>query len=166
MKPHYSKQVWMDYARGQLMEEDRSGIEAHLYDCDACLQLYMECMSQEVELLSDENNLGQAAEEWTDQIMETILIQKKKSRIHPRHAKTPLYQRSWLQFTVAAAITLILMAAGLFQGVMSPSNKIQAEPRQAHESSYTDQLMDKTVMLLDTIQPKLGIKVKGGGKNE
>jgi hypothetical protein len=59
------------------------------------------------------------------------------------------------------------MAAGLFQGLMSSSNGIiQSESQMPHESSYTDQLMDKTVMMLDAIQPKFGIKVNGGGAHE
>jgi anti-sigma factor RsiW len=169
MKPHYSKQAWMDFAKGLLMEADRPGLEAHLYDCEACLQLYMACVPQEAELNPDESTLVQQDEEWIDQIMGMIQVQKSSMRLQsslPNAPGIPLYQRPWLHYSVAAAITIILMAAGLFQGLMSSTGKMQSESQPVQESSYTDQLMDKTVMMLDAIQPKFGIKVNGGGPHE
>jgi anti-sigma factor RsiW len=169
MKQHYSKQAWMDYVKGHLMEEDRPSFEAHLYNCEMCFQLYMACVSQEGELNPDESTIVQQEEEWIDQIMETIQVQKNTLLLQsslPNPPRIPLFQRSWLHYTVAAAITIILMAAGLFQGLMSSNKIIQSESQPAHESSYTDQLMDKTVMMLDAIQPIFGIKVKGGGVHE
>jgi anti-sigma factor RsiW len=161
---HYSEQEWMGYVRRKLSQEERQEYEHHLYTCDVCLELYMKCVTQanELESLTNVNEGAYLAEAWIEQVVAKIHLQKKASQAQPNPPKIALYRRPWFQYTVAAAITMILMTTGMLRGITADIGKAQADTHQSVETSYTDKLMDKTVAMLDAIQPKPIIKNKGG----
>jgi anti-sigma factor RsiW len=170
---HYSAEEWIAYFDRRLPTEDLQEYEAHLYGCDACLQLYMECVEKVVSIESYHGSEADTAidatkpsyleEAWIEQIMQQIDIQKKEFRIHLTPArKTALYQKPVFQYALAAAITIILMTTGIFQGITGRIEQSPPVTKQTLDASYTDQLMDKKVAMLDAIQLKAKLVEKGG----
>jgi anti-sigma factor RsiW len=171
---HYNVEEWFVYVKGHLSTDDQQMYEAHLYECETCLQLYMECVEKastlepelgsEADTATDATKPSYLEEAWIEQIIQRIDIQKKELRTHLNPArKTALYQKPVFQYALAAAITIILMTTGIFQGITGgiekqPSN----QTKQTMGTSYTDQLMDKTVAMLDAIQLKAKLIEKGG----
>jgi anti-sigma factor RsiW len=165
---HYSSEEWSAYVEGRLTAENQHEYEDHLYGCDACLQLYTDCTASlelgpaiVASIPSDPN------EAFIEQIM--VRIESEKQQLHkPINPlrKMALYQKPIFQYALAAAITIILMTTGIFQGITGGSEKQPLDTKQTLDASYTDQLMDKTVAILDAIQLKANLIEKGSMNHE
>ncbi|MEX2459707.1 MAG: hypothetical protein WD469_00165 [Paenibacillaceae bacterium] len=165
---HYSNVEWSAYVRGQLSAERQSEYEAHLYDCEACLQLYMDSVADlDVDPVTSESDPFYLEDVWIEQIMDQIESQKQLLQTQsspPR--KIALYRKPVLQYALAAAITILLMTTGIFHGITSDIDQPPPVTKQNLDASYTDQLMDKTVTMLDAIQQKAKLIEKGGMNHE
>jgi anti-sigma factor RsiW len=163
---HYNIEVWSAYVEGRLPAENQHEYEDHLYGCDACMQLYTECISS-LEIDSVASISSDTNEAFIEQIMVRIESEKKQLRklSTPFH-KPALYRKPVFQYALAAAITIILMTTGIFQGITSGIEQSPTTTTQTLDASYTDQLMDKTVAMLDAIQLKAKLIEKGGVNHE
>ncbi|MBP1992567.1 hypothetical protein [Paenibacillus eucommiae] len=85
------------------------------------------------------------------------IISGKKVRGKPSLFKRPLFQ-----YAVAAVITLVLMSAGVFQDLSTRMSEIETFSIQNRQESFSQKLMEKTVSVLDTVQPQ----PKGGKSHE
>jgi anti-sigma factor RsiW len=159
---HYTKEEWSAYVGGRLPTENKREYEDHLYGCDACMLLYTECISS-LELDSIESISSDLNEVFIEQIM--VRIESKKQQPHKLSTpfrKPALYRKPVFQYALAAAITIILMTTGIFHGITSGIEQSPPATKQTLDASYTDQLMDKTVAMLDAIQLKAKLIEKGG----
>lgn len=166
---HYTIAQWTEYIGGQLTEEAQNECETHLYGCDECLQVYMDCVAQlEPQPAEDllETEAGQPEDIWIEQIMVRIEKQKQPPLPFSPPRKAALYRKPVFQYALAAVITIILMATGILQGVTGGINQQQPTTKQTLDASYTDKLMDKTVAMLDNIQLKAKLIEKGGVNHE
>jgi hypothetical protein len=138
---------WPAYIWQQLKPNESHEYESHLYACDACLQVYMDTVDS-LPQLSKVNAIPAII----DHIMGEIqsVTEKKK--------QVPLIRRPLFQYGVAAAITLVLMSAGAFQGLSMQISHIESTTNKGEQESYSQKLMEKTVSMLDAIQtqPKGG----------
>ncbi|MDF2647904.1 MAG: hypothetical protein K0Q73_3709 [Paenibacillus sp.] len=146
---HYNERAWKQYVEERLSPDTLSGMELHLYQCDECLTMYMTCLEQ----------------------METVLpIMERDTQgyVDAIIARTTGTKRSWyhstmLHYGIAAAATLILVATGFFHGIsqeldsvgsFKPANSINTSSSLQIDKPISDQLLNKTLTWLDTLQNK------------
>lgn len=146
---HYNEQAWKQYVEELLSPDKISEMELHLYQCDECLTIYMTCLDQMETILP-------IMERDTQEYMDAII------------ARTTGTKRSWyhstmLHYGIAAAATLILVATGFFHGIsqelgaigtFKPINSLNTSSSLQTDKPISDQLLNKTLTWLDTLQTK------------
>lgn len=146
---HYNEQAWKQYVEERLSPDTLSEMELHLYQCDECLTMYMTCLEQMEAILP-------IIEKDTQGYVDAII------------ARTTGTKRSWyhstmLHYGIAAAATLILVATGFFHGIsqeldsvgtFKPTNSINTSSSLQTDKPISDQLLNKTLTWLDTLQNK------------
>lgn len=142
---HYDEQTWSLYINEQLLPNESSEMEHHLYRCDDCLTRYMSCMEQMTMTLP-------ALETDERTYVDTVLTRTLGS-------KRSWYHSTILHYGIAAAATLILVATGFFHGLsqeLGPQGALQPSPPSATkiDQPISDQLLNKTLTWLDTLQKK------------
>jgi len=175
---HYTLAQWELYSGGLLSNEERSAYETHLSTCDPCLELYMQSLERAADSYPALNNETALAEAVMERIHQTEPAVTSPPFIPSQSArpgkvrKTPAFTRHPLfHYTVAAAITVILMSSGAFQsltermghfGMIAEAGEQELNPDQDYEqsgwvngsSSISYKIMEKTIVMLDSIQPK------------
>lgn len=163
---HYSLEQWACYVREELSMEEQLEYEAHLSSCDQCLELYMQCL----ELARDSFPVLAAEKVMADAVMQSIVASTSISEVLDTRKPEPAIQRqkktapSFLRhpvfhYAVAAAVTFLLMGTGVFQSLAervgsAETNVVASPPVQEDRSSVSQIIMEKTIGMLDSIQPK------------
>lgn len=152
---HRSEAYWRRYAgTDKLSRVERDAAEAHLYECDACLALYM----QAVEQLDVQARLGSEAEKQL----------KAGLRQHPTLQKTTARRRGWtarrerrrtlVHYTIAAALTLFLLSSGVWQHYLDQTAQPgQTSTAAAEGGTISEQMMARTTELLQTWKSAAGL---------
>ncbi|WP_028550935.1 anti-sigma factor family protein [Paenibacillus sp. UNC451MF] len=166
---HYTVEEWSRYARQELTAEEQHEYEIHLSSCNECLENYM----QGLELTADTfPRLAEAAETAiVESVMKriesesTLSVQVVEATSEPIQQYQDRKASSFLRhpafhYAVAAVITLLLMGTSTFQSMMdrigSAETNIEAGPwvQEENRSSVSQKIMEKTIVMLDSIQPK------------
>ncbi|MGE5702512.1 MAG: hypothetical protein ACM32O_08305 [Clostridia bacterium] len=150
---HKTKSQWLAYMTNQLPETEREQYEDHLYTCDECLGLYMECL--------DEAHLP-SGPECVEHVDATETSQSHQPAATPLIKARPFFRQVWFHYTAAACITLLLMSSGAFSQIVRKSAEWNTSSFVKQERSVSDQLMKKTASLLNLIHPS----IKGGSVRE
>ncbi|WP_261303417.1 hypothetical protein [Paenibacillus andongensis] len=146
---HYNEQAWKLYVEERLSPDKISEMELHLYQCDECLTIYMTCLEQM------ETNLP-ILEKDTQEYVDAIIARTTGT-------KRFWYHSTMLHYGIAAAATLILVATGFFHGIsqelgavgsFKPANSINTSSSLQPDKPISDQLLNKTLTWLDTLQNK------------
>lgn len=140
---HISEEQWKKYVQDEIDLTTRRQYEEHLYRCDQCLELYMHAVTACGEELPD---VADSAA-FTGQILEKVTEQPQGTRAE---AARPFYQRTIVHYTVAAAITVMFMASGVFHSITT----FQSPALTESSPSVTEQLVNKTVAWLNVIEHK------------
>ncbi|WP_141430394.1 hypothetical protein [Bacillus sp. 03113] len=141
---HYSESDWTKYVNNELEEHVREAYEKHLYSCDQCLELYVRVIEQHEDsfpVIIDETDFANSIME---AISEQKIIQKQKA--------TPFYQKALFHYTLAAAMTLLLMMTGVFHSITEYAESIQLSEQNGEQSSMTDGIMNKTFAWMDSLE--------------
>lgn len=152
MTAHYSYEHWLNYVKDELVEEEKQKLEDHLYNCDQCLDVYVNAVEEQ------ESQLPAIFDEtaFTNQIMMKIaaetLEEKKPAK---KSKKRSFYQSSIFHYTLAAGITLILMSTGVFQSIIKHTETIQKAEMPTQQESITVGLVDKTLSWMDELEGNL-----------
>jgi hypothetical protein len=166
---HYTLEQWKKYVGQDLTDEDSADYETHLSSCEPCLELYM----QSLEVAAESYPVLVNGASLANKVMLTIAAQKSENPRNHRilqfgtvHRQKPLKLASWVRhplfhYTVAAAVTLALMSSGIFQSIadrVGQVDRLRAETAQEkpliEQPSVSKKLMEKTIVMLDSIQPK------------
>jgi large-conductance mechanosensitive channel len=103
-------------------------------------------------LLTDERQFADAVmDELSRREWPAIQPQTARRKIKRSQVK-PWYQQAVFHYGVAAAITFILMSAGVFQQVFAVSAHLTASTQREQQSSFSDRLLQKAVTVIDTIR--------------
>ncbi|SCW57980.1 Putative zinc-finger [Paenibacillus tianmuensis] len=163
MNQHRPLNIWMQYVNDELPPEERERCEAHLDGCDACLELYMECIGQMADglpVLPDTDAFAAAVmQRWTEeQPPAPGADDNPANQPAERKRRIPWTQSPFFHYAVAAAITLLLMSTGVFHsltGNLEPGRMSYSASDQAEAYvPFSEMLLEKTIGLLDSIQPK------------
>ncbi|ANB57019.1 zinc-finger family protein [Anoxybacillus sp. B7M1] len=133
----YSKEEWQQFISDQLTEAKRIEMEDHLYTCDRCLEIYMELMEEHAASLPSPSRFSISADE---------IIAQVRQEPHQQQEKVG---QKLLHYGIAAAITITLLSSGIFQSI---ANAAVGASISEKRPSYAEQLMNKTISLLDCIQ--------------
>lgn len=139
---HMTRIEWLSFIHNQLPDVERERYEDHLYICDDCLAVFMDCLAET---------------ERPDTICNPDPVLSHKSA-----PAKPFYQHTLFHYGVAASITIILMSTGVFSQLIHQSNAWSLFTGEKQQRSVTDQLMQKTTALLDQLRPS----AKGGTFDE
>jgi len=153
---HINYEKWMLYATDSLDEETRSQYENHLYSCDHCLELYLKAVEEaesQMPVLTDPTG-------FTDSIMKKIGSTQEKPQAKMKPKKN-LRRQTLVHYTIAAAMTLVLMSTGIFSQLTSTISSFEnAAGEQDH--SVISGLLNKT----DSITEKMDDSLREGNKHE
>lgn len=153
---HYDASEWIGYVENRLPEEQRAGMEDHLYRCDQCLGLYMTSL----EAIPTPSLMETNTEPLTDELLQIIFSGERGTPdAHPIRTRWKKSVEGWLQkpfllYTAAAMLTIVLMSTGFFQMVSDGASRMEKKASQPIENSWTKELMQRTVSMLDTMDPK------------
>jgi len=143
---HYQLEQWTAYVNDDIDEKVREVYEEHLYSCDQCLDLYFQVVAEQEEFLPVLSNEA----DFTNTIMARIEESNKSDKLHQNVKKVPFYQRVIFHYTVAAAMTILLMITGVFQSITSYVGTIQNPVAIEEQYSVTKGIVDKTFAWMDT----------------
>ncbi|WP_159885301.1 anti-sigma factor [Paenibacillus puerhi] len=169
---HVPEEQWLLFASGQLESDERQRCEDHLEQCDECLALYAHAVERLAYSLPepDMDQLAEGAMQRWEERYGAAAVNARCS-LEEKHDR----RRNWMRhpifhYTVAAAITLILMGSGVFQ-VFTQNASAWVDTNLPAESeelppSWSEQVMERTVGLLATIQPKEKLEERRGKHDE
>lgn len=160
---HYDTSAWLDYIEERVPVSEREQYELHLYECDICLSNYMKCMEDKTGI-PDRIVLD---DEFTNRVMAAVESENRCDGQHilPFQTQAPKlkwYQHSLFHYAAAAAITLVLMSAGVFQTMMNRIGEVNENALQVTQHSISEELVQSAADMLDKIHPK----TRGGFHNE
>jgi len=150
---HYSYEEWTKYVKNEVEQDVREEFENHLYSCDQCLDYYLQAVAEEerdLPIIEDEA-------EFTNLVMAKIAeskppqIQSAKKKSTPRK---PFYQTAIFHYSIAAAMTLILMTTGVFQSITKYTETVQTSSFHVKETSVTEGIVNKTFAWMDSLEKK------------
>lgn len=146
---HYSLEQWQKYVDDDLDEKVREVYEEHLYSCDQCLEVYFQAVAEQESLLPVLTNEA----DFTNQIMAQIEESKPsiKAKIESKKV-VPFYQKAIFHYTLAAAMTLLLMTTGVFQSITNYVETVQSSAQP--KSSKTEELVGKTFAWMDSFDTR------------
>jgi anti-sigma factor RsiW len=166
---HGTLEQWAAYVRHELPDGESAELEKHLESCEVCMELYVQ--SVELAMGSYPMLLNEIA--LADSVMKTIHEGSYvKHAACLAEAEGASATRKWLRpvtwtrhplfhYSVAAAITMILLGSGLFQSLLpveGQADPFSSEPAQGEplkrQPSVSQQLLDQTIVMLDSIQHK------------
>ncbi|PLR86465.1 hypothetical protein [Bacillus sp. V33-4] len=149
---HFSIEDWKKYLKNEISDDVRGTYENHLYSCDQCLDLYMRALSEDEAALP----AIEAETDFTNVVMKSIAIVKQGSQQEKQPVKREkrYYQTAAFHYVLAAAMTLLLMATGVFQSVTRYTDTVQNTNFQEKQPSITEGIMDRTFTWLDSFEMK------------
>ncbi|HWO77369.1 MAG TPA: hypothetical protein VNM69_16000 [Bacillus sp. (in: firmicutes)] len=146
---HFSYEEWLNYVKGEIPDDTRALYEDHLFNCEACLELYSEAISFHEDTLP---NLSSS--HFADDVMKLIEKEIRQSERNDQitdfknKKQKSFVQSVWFHYATAASFTLILTFSGVFQSMYGVIEKFENNA-QAKEPSITETVMNKTLSWLD-----------------
>lgn len=148
---HYTRQEWMDYCKGLLNDETKGEMERHLTDCGSCLELYISA----IEETTEEDAAKFMSPTFADIVIDRI---SEESPGVKRKSPTKYPRKIFINYVVAAGLTLILTLSGFFQflseGIPKASDVLVDESVTFGDTvtkEWTEGLMNKTQSILNQI---------------
>ena len=135
---HIRYEQWMAYVANEVDELTRHEYEQHLYDCEQCLELYMQAIE------SQASRLPKLTDEFTEHVVTNVMNQ---SNVKPIETKAlSKSKNSFFHYVIAAAMTLILMSSGIFSQLTQAVSTLEESP------SFTETLLDKTLSFMQVME--------------
>lgn len=138
---HRSKVEWLHYVNDELTETTRTEYEEHLYNCETCMDVYLQIIEESSHVLPDVED----EESFTDAIMSQI--EKQRTHFHPvktSKKKLAFYQHTTFHYLLAASLTVVLMTSGVFQSLTNYVDEVQKTTISEESPSITEQIMNRT----------------------
>ncbi|AST92353.1 anti-sigma factor family protein [Sutcliffiella cohnii] len=132
---HYTQEEWLAYIQDELSEDRRTILEDHLYSCDQCLHVYLEQLNYVSDTLP-------------------MLSEEEQNVVPIETKKMPFYQHSIFHYTVAAAITFLLLTSGMFHSMIGFASNIEESTVQNREEAVSKNVMNKALSFLELIERK------------
>lgn len=155
---HYSAEKWLDYIEGKVEGDKSVAMETHLAECESCLKLYA--------LTAESSIVPQISPDFAERVMAGVKVYKrtKLTGTSKRQVMSPVTERNSRQslgnYAVAACLTLLLTAGGIFANVASllptasgPEKSFADSAAEKVGYGWSETIAEKTISILDTIKP-------------
>jgi len=149
---HYNQQHWSAYLLNIVDEEERIIMENHLYNCDQCMDLYIN------QLEAENEELAEPSTTFTKTVMKGIFKEEQRKN---KAQRITLFK----YYTIAASITLILVATGVFNSIgnmtpeiMSGLSESTRKIETAMFGGWSQELFDKSRDLTKLFHINLNLK--------
>ncbi|OMF29084.1 hypothetical protein BK133_18260 [Paenibacillus sp. FSL H8-0548] len=171
---HITPDQMQEYVNNRLPEAERAVVEQELSVCETCLELFIGFMNDSEAVLQPLQPDFDLMEQRVvaELVSEQGLHRRQSNQVESdkRIQKSPSRVRTWLQhpvthYTVAASITLLLLASGTFSSFSEKlvqrelnENKQQTmrpDPSEAsnrQSESWSDRIVDQTGSWLDGLR--------------
>jgi small nuclear ribonucleoprotein (snRNP)-like protein len=146
---HYPFEEWMKYVENKLDLDVREVYEDHLYSCDQCLNLYLQAVSEAGSQLPVMTNEDSFTDFVMAQASEIKLAEQKSVKGKERKL---IFKSTFFHYTLAAAMTILLMMTGVFQSITQYAGNVQSPDFQQKETSVTAGFVDKTFAWMDSLE--------------
>lgn len=140
---HFSKEQWLSYVKGT--EIGRASMEAHLQQCDECMELYMYALEDSAADLPQLTDLEQFASRAS--------AAAKRQRAG-RTKQRGFLSHPLLHYTIAAGITIVLVGSGAFQQLFDRFSDLSRQTEQGSTTAISEQWTYKAGKWLDHIPAK------------
>lgn len=158
---HLTIEQWRSYIHNEMTLSEREKADQELAVCEDCLQLLMIALEESEH--SEEPSLPEMKMPDMIRIEDRVITELSKP---PMIVRQPKRRGSWLQhpathYTLAASITLLLMATGALTGFSEKLQHLEEMEPEAHtigaewtpsDPSWSDQLVDKAGSFFDDVQ--------------
>jgi hypothetical protein len=148
MIKQYSYEDWCRYVKNEIGDTIRNDMEAHLYSCDQCLDIYLEVLDCEGSGLPNIQN----EHYFTDSVLTGIADLKKQTA--QVEGKKSFSQSSVFHYLIAAAMTMVLMLSGVFQSIIKYTDTVQSPQSFQKSTSFSEGIIHKTFTWMDTFELK------------
>lgn len=135
---HFEYEEWVKYVQGEVDEDVRYMYEQHLATCDLCLNRYIEALE------NNEDVFPELSKQFTDDVVNYV-------REHTKPKQQARKNQSFFHYVIAAAMTLVLMGTGVFGELAQLAGSIEQKAEEP-SASFTDELMNKTLSLLEIFE--------------
>lgn len=137
---HQSKEAWIRYVNDELPEAARRMYEDHLYDCEKCMENYLQAIDESSHLPLDVEDTTSFIDDIMIHIEQVPEVSKTKKSGQKKHA---LYKRTVFHYVLAASLTLVLMSSGVFQSLTNYVDEVQKTTVSEESPSITEQIMNR-----------------------
>jgi len=157
---HYSAEMWLQYVEGTIEAALAPEMEDHLCKCSACLKLYAlaaeSLVSEQVSPQFTDVVMGRVTEFGGNDAPE-IPCFPEGSRQTPKTENT---KQSLFNYAVAACLTLLLTAGGIFghvstalPAVTDADISLVDTAAKKVSTGWSEVIAEKTLSIIDTIKP-------------
>lgn len=159
---HYRVPEWQEYVCGSVDAGLAADMEQHLRQCDVCLDLYLEAAEYS-------SQWGEVSSQFTDSVLaklpKEIMPEEKRSVVQSLTPagvaeETKLTKQSLGNYAIAACLTLLLTAGGIFGGIASAVPQLKGleisftdKAAQKVGSGWSEEVAEKTLSILDIVKP-------------
>ncbi|MCU6710718.1 hypothetical protein M6D81_18670 [Paenibacillus sp. J5C_2022] len=192
MHSHIPMADMLKYRDGMLDRAYRDKVDGALASCEECLAVFMAVLEAKDSRRGDENDEAVNSpwipampdmEKMADSVIDGLLCEEgerlgsdeyaeggnRQDNCDSPIARTTVRRRTWLQhpaahYTIAASITLMLLASGAFAGLSEklreldmasgnvPGYEAVHEPQEIPEPSWSERMLNRTGSWIDRIQ--------------
>jgi predicted anti-sigma-YlaC factor YlaD len=149
---HFSLDEWHDFAAGSISDEKRQIMEEHLLNCDSCLEMYTEILTE-----TSDSSYEFSSPEFTHKVMKEVIAQANYKASTGNIARNN-FHRTFMYYVAAASITLALTASGIFNYAAyklplasAHAVSIHVDPLKFINNGWTDRLASKTSNIIENI---------------
>lgn len=150
---HYQKEDWLDYKKGQVEEEKSRQMEDHLYNCQACLDIFLSTISEE--------EINQAGKQLDQNFNQRVISKISLPSLEGRKKKNQLISDYFLYYTAVAAVTIVLTGGGYFAKLVDGAEKLSLDMEEREKFfkphvvyQLTEELTSKTADFINNFQIK------------
>jgi predicted anti-sigma-YlaC factor YlaD len=143
---HITMDEWVKYVTDDIDESTRSEYEMHLYNCDYCMDSYM----QAIKLAENDLPTVTNSSEYTEEIIRsTAEINGSFEKQGPKRVIRKRWcEQKLVHYALAVVMTLLLMTTGVFTQLTEAVSKFE----KSNQPSLTESLMNKTTSLINQVE--------------
>ena len=154
---HISDKEWQDYLTQRLSAQEKTQLEAHLYQCDQCLTQYLMHLDASAESMP----VPEEEPKLVDTVMErlgTVFPAPELERMEEQHHRS---RQTFFHYALAAAVTLILLSTGVFEhlvttlGEATNQRPVGGITSMDHSTSWSTEMMEQVGTWFDQINEEL-----------
>lgn len=173
---HYERQKWILYKKNLLSDEEKIEMEEHLYDCDDCMDVFLNLIDSEELEIAETLLPTNFTESIMDKIDSLIPITKSSNKVKTetldkRPRKKKMIENIAMYYVAVASVVLILTAGGVFTKMTQfPIANISVDSERTNEGlgkmySFSEKITNGTNSFINNLGKGIDKNDKDNGKN-